>query len=283
MNIWGKSRSLNMTDEMKTFQHTNHQITKSRLQYISSCLDHYCATPLIETISPSETMFDQWYMHVGCSAVDVIVQSIYNSWVGRINRILDIPCGHGRVLRHIVNLFPEAKVYASDIDKDGVQFCQNTLGAIGINSNEDLTSVDFGTQFDLIWVGSLFTHTSREITRSWLAHLARFLSENGIIIATIHGRWSETVAQQAPYINQESWEQILRDYRASGYGYHDYAKSENHDYNAGSYGVSLTRASELLKIVETIKDVRIFSYRERAWADHQDVVVLGKPSFNQKW
>lgn len=259
------------------------QAKKTRLQYLSNCLDHYYATPLVETISLGETMYNQWYMDVGCSAVDVIIQAIHGSWVHNINRSLDIPCGHGRVLRHLVNLFPEAEIYASDIDRAGVDFCRNTFGAVGIYSDEDLTKVNFGARFDLIWVGSLFTHTSRDITRSWLAHLSRFLSENGIIVATVHGRWCETVAQQAPYINADSWRKILGDYHASGYGYHDYAKSENHDFVEGSYGVALTKGSELLRIIESIDGVRIFSYRERAWADHQDVVVLGMPAFNHGW
>ncbi|AGK47017.1 methyltransferase domain protein [Burkholderia thailandensis MSMB121] len=270
-------------DMLERKEYRSWKEKSSRIQYLTKCLDHYYSTPLNSTISPYETMVDQWYMDVGCSAADVIIQSLHNSWTGRIERVLDIPCGHGRVLRHLVNLFPDAEIYASDIDRSGVDFCRDTLGAIGIYSNEDMTAVDFDTTFDLIWVGSLFTHTSRTVTRKWLEHLAKFLTENGIIVATVHGRWCETVAKKSPYINVESWKKILREYQETGYGYHDYNPSENHDYISGSYGVSLTTASEILKDIESVKGIRIFSYRERGWADHQDVLVVGRPAYDHSW
>ena len=35
--------------------------------------------------------------------------------------------------------------------------------------------------------------------------------------------------------------------------------------------------------IETIPDIRMLLYRERGWADHQDVVVIGKPAFDKIW
>ncbi|OZI62968.1 class I SAM-dependent methyltransferase [Bordetella genomosp. 11] len=254
-----------------------------RLQYLNKCIEHYYSTPLIPDISTADTMYNEWYLQVGHSAAANVMHAFQCSWLMRVNRALDMACGHGRVLRHLVNLFPDAEFHACDLDREGVDFCQETFGIKGIYSVEDLTKVDFVTKYDLIWVGSLFTHTSQEITKKWLSHLTQFLTETGIMIATFHGRWSETVAAQAPYINPQAWSEILSEYRATGYGYRDYERSENHQYIQGSYGISLSSASAIAKIVEAVEGVRIFSYQERAWADHQDVMVIGKPAHNMAW
>jgi cyclopropane fatty-acyl-phospholipid synthase-like methyltransferase len=252
----------------------------SRFQYIEKCLDHYYRTPLNREISPSETMFNEWYLEVGCSVVQVIVNAFLSSFVHQVNTVLDLPCGHGRVLRHLLTLFPEARVHACDLDRSGVEFCRDVLGAHrGIHSNEELSKVEFPEHYDLIWVGSLFTHTSRSVTTRWLTHLSRFLSPTGIIVATVHGRRCEKLGETLNYINADAWREIVGEYRSSGFGYRDYERSESHDYIEGSYGVSLSRASAIVSDIESISDMRLFSYTERAWADHQDVVVLGKPGY----
>ena len=181
----------------------------------------YLANPVDTALSPGETMNNQWYFEVGRSAVEVIMAAGSASMLRAVNRVLDLPCGHGRVLRHLVRLFPDAAFDACDLDRDGVEFCAATFGARPIVSLADLAAVDFGAAYDLIWVGSLFTHTSAARTRAWLAHLARFLTPQGMVVATVHGRWCEHAHKVVPYIAEERWRRILDEYRASGYGYAD--------------------------------------------------------------
>jgi SAM-dependent methyltransferase len=228
-------------------------------------------------------MNNQWYFEVGRSAVEVVMAAGSASMLRAVNRVLDLPCGHGRVLRHLVRLFPDAAFDACDLDQDGVEFCAATFGARPIVSVADLTAVDFGAAYDLIWVGSLFTHTSAARTTAWLAHLAKFLTPQGVVVATVHGRWCEHVHRVAPYIAEERWRKILDEYWASGYGYADYAAEESHDYIPGSYGVSLARPYVLVKMVEEIPGVRLLMYAERAWADHQDVIAFGRPAYDRPW
>lgn len=245
---------------------------------------NYDMSNVDKTVSPSETMANEVYFEIGRSAVEVIVAALLATQVQSVKKVLDMPCGHGRVLRHLVQLFPDAEISACDVDREGVEFCAAQFGARPIFSKEDLASVDFEEKYDIIWVGSLFTHTSKELTEKWMAHLCKFLSPTGIIIATSHGRWSEYVHDNySPYMGGKGWRNIMDQYRSSGYGYSDYAESESHDYIAGSYGVSLVRPNVLIKIVESLPDVRIFFYGERFWADHQDVIVFGRPSVNDPW
>lgn len=247
---------------------------------IHESLADYRRSKLIEVISPSETMLNKWYFEVGFSAVNVIMGAIGSSYLGKVSSVLDIPCGHGRVTRHLKALFPNAKITACDIDKDGVSFCEKTFNVIPVVSKRDPYEIDFGCHFDLIWIGSFFTHLSEDDSRKWLKHLCGFLTDNGILVATFHGRKSIIINHKTPYINEKSWQDILSQYENKGYGYSDYNKSENHEYIDSSYGVSLSKAQKIIEMAQQLEDVRIYSYTEAGWADHQDVLVIGKPSIN---
>ena len=253
------------------------------LPYINALISQYNSATIDRSLSPNETMNNQWYFDIGKYAIDSVLMACFASGATKVSSVLDLPCGHGRVLRHLVAMFQGARFHACDLDHDGVDFCVRTFGARPVISQPDLTKVDFGTTFDLIWVGSLFTHTSRELTRQWMTHLASFLSPSGIIVATMHGRWSEHVYLQHQYITEDKWKRILQGYRETGYGYADYSTEENHSYITGSYGVSLAKPHAILQDIETIPDVRIYSYHERGWGEHQDVVVFGRPSYAMPW
>jgi len=255
----------------------------NNLNYVTSLMSRYQSATIEQRLSPADTMSGESYFSVGRSAVDNILMACLSAGLADVRSVLDIPCGHGRVLRHLTALFDGAKFHACDLDRAGVEFCAGTFGATPVVSRDELSEVDFGTTFDLIWVGSLFTHTSREVTRRWMTHLARFLSPTGIVVATLHGRWCEHVYDIIPYIAAERWEIILQGYRASGYGFSDYSDQENHAYVKGSYGISLALPHVILRDIETIPNVRIHSYRERAWANHHDVVAFGRPAHDEKW
>jgi len=251
---------------------------------MQNCLNHYHSTPVSHSSPASgDAMFNQWYYQVGYSAIQVIVKAYFASSLHHVQHVLDLPCGYGRVLRHLVNLFPEAKIHASDLDVGAVDFCKSEFGVHGIYSVEELTKTELPIKYDLIWVGSLFTHTSLKVTRRWMAYLASHLSPTGIIIATFHGRWNEKVHTVAPYVQQSNWEKVLNGYHSVGFGYVDYEREENHPFIQGSYGVSLALPHVIVKEIEAISGVRVYMYVERGWSDVQDVVVFGKPDVFKKW
>lgn len=161
--------------------------------FVKDLYSNYDLSKVDKTVSPSETMTDEVYFEIGRNAVEVIATALLSTQIQSVEKVLDMPCGHGRVLRHLVQLFPDAKISACDIDRNGVEFCASQFDVQPIFSKEDLTKVDLKEEFDLIWVGSLFNHVSKELTLKWMAHLCKFLSTNGIIVATSHGRWSEYV------------------------------------------------------------------------------------------
>lgn len=247
--------------------------------YFQALFRDYQAAVIDSRISPNDLMNNQFYSDAGKSAVDNIMLACLASNLKEIKSVLDIPCGYGRVLRHLIHLFPGAEFHACDVDVGGVDFCASTFGAKAVYSREELTQVDFGSLYDVIWVGSLFTHTAQDVTRRWMAHLAKFLSPTGIVVATLHGRWSRHVHEVAPYIEEVQWRQILDDYFAEGYGYRDYLV-HGLPHISGSYGVSLAKPHVTIRNVEDIAGIRILFYRERGWVDHQDVLAFGRPSYD---
>jgi cyclopropane fatty-acyl-phospholipid synthase-like methyltransferase len=245
--------------------------------YINSAWNAYKSTKVSDVISPKETMNNQWYFEVGENAVHVVLSALASSHLGYVKNVLDIPCGHGRVLRHLVKAFPDAAFTACDLDADGVDFCAKEFGAIPVYSQPNLSQVRFPRIYDVIWVGSLFTHVCERDVARWLEHLSFCLSETGIIVATFHGRKAIDMYHRVPYISQNSWNKIIDQYQSTGFGYEDYDKGENHEYIDHSYGVSLSSPEKIMSIVQKIHQVRIFSYIEAGWADNQDVLVFGKP------
>src|SRR5437016_1497182 len=100
------------------------------------------------------------YISVGLSALKIFEYAITEGFIpsSGLRSILDLPCGHGRVSRILRSRFPGANLTVCDIDRDGVDFCVNRLGARGVYSCADFDKLDLGELFDLIWVGSLITH-----------------------------------------------------------------------------------------------------------------------------
>jgi hypothetical protein len=83
------------------------------------------------------------YQSVGVGAIDIILSQLFGSKLAAVNNILDLPCGHGRVLRHLRSAFPDAKIDACDLSFDGVDFCSKNFDAFPIYSSKNLTEVEF--------------------------------------------------------------------------------------------------------------------------------------------
>ena len=255
------------------------QVAKDQ-RLLQRMLSHYRLKSVSNVLSPSETMPGANYMWVGQAAVESIIAAVAASKLTKITRVLDMPCGHGRVLRHLRVLLPTATIDACDLDAEGVRFCADTFGAIPIYSNEDLTSVRFEGPYDLIWIGSLFTHTSYEITKKWLTFLSTLLSDTGIIVATFHGRWTVRMQPKSPIIDDAKWSIMFADYTDKGYGYHDYDRQEKHSFIEGSYGISVSKAPAIIALAQNIPGTRLFMYQERGWGENHDVIAFGKPDWD---
>ena len=98
------------------------------------------------------------YFSSGYSALFCVRRALDKAVNKAPESILDFVCGHGRVLRSLAADFPRAGLTAADVDSGGVNFCAKTFGAVPMYFNTDFSRLVFNTKFDLIWVGSVFTH-----------------------------------------------------------------------------------------------------------------------------
>ncbi|MBK8476074.1 MAG: class I SAM-dependent methyltransferase [Opitutaceae bacterium] len=129
------------------------------------------------------------YFSIGRRALELIQFSGALCDKPHYPRILDLPCGHGRVLRWLRAHYHYATITACDLDPAGVDFCAQTFGATPVRSHPDLARVQFPEPFDLVWCGSLLTHLPPESWPTVLDCLERWTAECGVIVLTLQGRF----------------------------------------------------------------------------------------------
>src|SRR3954451_406358 len=228
--------------------------------------------------SPRDTMF-RWherdhYFSVGRSARECIAACMLAADKADAARILDFGCGYGRVLRVLGEEFPGASITASDVDGEAVDFCERTFGASGVYASTDPREIRFEEEFDLIWVGSVFTHIDETAWEGFLRVLAAALADDGLLILTTEGpaiadklREGELDFGLAP----DGVQSVLRDFAESGFGYGDYPKRDRHDFpSTGRYGVSVVHPDRARTLVRAA-GLHVAHYIPTGWDNHQDV------------
>lgn len=207
------------------------------------------------------------YFKVGLSAIRCIEEATARARLENIERVLDMPCGYGRVLRFLSRRFPQARMTACEIDREAVRFCVEKFGASPAYSSYDLNEVALDSQFDLIWCGSLITHLDATRTLDLLRFFRRQLSEGGLLLFTTHGDFvAGRVLDMADFygLDRASIPSLTAAYSQSGHGYLDYPEQEG-------YGVSLTSPAWIRAQVREVGGLDEVYFKARGWDEHQDV------------
>ena len=207
---------------------------------------------------------DEHYLAVGLSALRCIDAALEGR---EPRRILDLPCGFGRVTRMLQARFPQAQITVSDLDRPAVDFAAATFNATGLYSVEDLAVLDLGGTFDLIWVGSLVTHLSEAQTRAFLQTMHRAMEPDATLVVSSHGPTVADGLKRWLYgLEPAAAAAVLDGYAACGYGHRGYGDSDG-------YGISLTD-QPWWAAAAAQSGFTLVSYEEQAWDAHQDVVAL---------
>jgi SAM-dependent methyltransferase len=208
-----------------------------------------------------------WYFSSGYSALFCIRQALDKAGKRAVTSILDFACGHGRVLRSLAANFPEAALTAVDTNKSGVDFCAKVFGAEPVYSNIDFSNLVFDAKFDLIWVGSLFTHLYAERWSIVLELLRSVLTEDGLLIFSTHGSDAERRLRDRQVLlfnlEPERIEKIFDGYDKRGFGYSDYRRYPG-------YGVSLSSARWVTQQLNKVSLEPVL-HQEKGWDNFQDV------------
>jgi hypothetical protein len=131
----------------------------------------------------------------------------------------------------------------------------------------------------LIFCGSLLTHLPEAGAHATLRAITRALGANGLAIVTVHGRHSGYIQRHKwKYVEDDLFDSAEQRAERIGFGYVDYQGEMRARFEARTrYGLALVRPSWVMAQLEAESRVRIWGYSERAWNDHQDVVVFGRP------
>ena len=191
-------------------------------------------------------------------------------------KILDFGGGYGRVSRFLVMAFPNARIYHCDFEKKASDFCATQFGVESFQTPQsiiELTADVFPTQFDIIWLGSIFTHTRWEDTIRTLEVFSQIQDEAGAVVFTTAGEYvAERLAMgELGGLDIEGAEELLRQFHETGYGYSRYAKWDE----SIPWGRTLLSPSKHLQLYEEIADkYRLLSFMPRGMIGRQDVSIV---------
>jgi SAM-dependent methyltransferase len=207
------------------------------------------------------------YFKVGLSAIHCIDEALANAQLSEVRTILDLPCGSGRVMRFLRRRFPDAKITACELAREPVHFCVRTFGAEPAFSSVNLDDVALGSQFDLIWCGSLVTHLNDQSVAALFRMFRRHLAPRGLLMFTTHGDY---VADRIPTrdfdygLDEKQVDRINLNYPKTGYAFEDYPGEHG-------YGVSLTSPEWIRERIREVGGLREVYFKPRGWDNHQDV------------
>lgn len=237
---------------------------------------HWLDLPVNEERHPGDGMFSgdtTQYLSCGKDALFNIALAQVSAGVGSPRRVLDFACGFGRVARYLRAGFPDAEITFSDVMPVASAFCSTTFAGRDEPINKNLVAYEPGRRFDLIWVGSLFTHLPEAKSSRLLELLLGVLEPQGLLVCTSHGRYIKerrNVGKWPYAIDGEQYDALIAQTDATGYGFVPYESQTD-------YGISLASLGWWERTLSSRTETRqaeIIMVRERGWVRHQDVIAI---------
>lgn len=217
----------------------------------------------------------QWYVDGGHCAIQNIKESL--AVVGRsfadIESCLDLPCGYGRVTRHLVREMVPDAITASDADTQAVRFCAAEFGVKPLRCDRNPERLSFPQAYEFIFVGSLLTHLPPESGLTLLRSLAGALAPSGVLVATTQG---DSCLRNLEWYGPDfvdAAETFRAGLAAAGAAFVPYrAKrlASRQSPTHGTYGIALHTKDYVLKALQDLR-LKPIRFQERGMEDHQDI------------
>lgn len=199
-------------------------------------------------------------------------------------KVLELPCGYGRVTRHLVNIFDSHQLTSADVMKDAVDFVSNKFLVNGFVVSEPANEFRGlpENEFDIGLMGSLITHFSEENSRIILSKFLSKIKNDGIAIITTHGHRSYEMLVNKDWfeITDDDYETLKKSYESINYGFVSYASEHTFEKKTveevgNSYGISLIPKSWMEDTI-TGMGYKIIKFYPAGWDNHQDVYFINK-------
>lgn len=123
--------------------------------------------------------------HAGCRLVSRIAEGAFGG-LHAVDSLLDFASGYGRLTRFLVLEIPPERIWVSDVKAQAVSFQVERFGVHGLVSSYRPARFRPDRRFDLIFVGSLFSHLPERLFRRWLHVLMGLLSDRGVLAFSVH-------------------------------------------------------------------------------------------------
>lgn len=116
------------------------------------------------------------------------------------DRILDLGCGSGRMIRHLLPLSGNCEIWGLDISAEHILWCQRNLSPpFHFATTTKVPHLPFGdSSFRFIYCGSLFTHID-DLADAWLLELRRLLAPDGRLYLTLHDERTVALFEEGAY------------------------------------------------------------------------------------
>lgn len=204
------------------------------------------------------------YLSAGLNAyrlIDKLVARRKGGW-DEVHSFLDFASGYGRLTRFIVLKLQPEQVWVSDIKDQAVEWQKKHFGVNGFPSSFIPEDIQPGQLFDLIYVGSLFSHLPEDLFHRWLKKLWELLSEKGMLIFSLHDMslWKGEVPP--PFIfHAESEDTRFR-------------SIDDHIEDGGAYGVSYASQAFVAESIQKLEGSPAYHRYPKALGQLQDVYVI---------
>ena len=237
---------------------------------------------LIGRVHPCDMMMKKFneseilhYAKVGNEALEIIINALLIAGKDLCKvSILDFGCGYGRVTRALVRSFTPLQIDVFDVDNYASRFCAAEFGVNCIQFTGKWDASCFRS-YDLIWVGSVFTHLSLHYTEKILLLLINILKPDGLLIFTTHGDEAILRLTKGFYRSDLSLyvDQIVREYREDGFSFRPYIYDLQK--NTGTTWMSREFVERLMFRVGG-EALTLLSFKPFGWDAHQDIYIFIK-------
>lgn len=116
------------------------------------------------------------------------------------NRVLELGCAAGRMLRWLGDVADKCEIWGTDISGDHITWCKQQLSPpfhFFITTSAPHLPFEDG-YFDLIYAGSVFTHID-DLADAWLLELRRVSKPGARLYLTIHDNHTIRVLEEGKY------------------------------------------------------------------------------------
>ena len=173
---------------------------------------------------------------------------------------LEFASGHGRFTRHLARVFRDGQLTVSDVVPGSVEFIRSTMGVNGFYSHANPLDLEIPSQYDVIFVLSLFSHLPLPVWGGWLTRLHSALAPGGVLIFSTHGeRCAELEGVSLPME-----------------GVRFFSSSESTALDGESYGTTFVTLDVARRTIKGAlgENVRMQTISSHFWGNQDAILVL---------